>query len=639
MRLARIKVSGYRKLVDAECTTPGKLIAFVGPNEAGKSSLLQALVSLGNTTEIPLRDRPRSLDVEDDDKAIECWFRLDAADSEAISALGLGSQVVPTWYVLFKKYGGGLIHSLHPRPTRDFTSRSAAEQALLRYADVRAAADLPRRADDDDDAQLGDQLDAARGIVAGRAELTDAQFATVRSLLKGLGEGHGRGLASRARDALEAWVADAEKPEPNSPAVQAMWARRPYFALFGEDERSLKSDYDLPSAADDPPAALANLAAVAGLDLPALAAAVARQDSGSYVTATEDANGRLAAVFTAAWQQSPVVVRLHLDATILRVMISNEGGGYSSIAERSDGLKAFVALTSFAAQRQPSDRPLILLIDEAEQHLHFDAQADLVRMLDRQGLALQVLYTTHSPGCLPADLGTGIRPVVPADGGGRSTVTNSFWTQDRGFYPLLMALGAGAAAFAPSRYAVLTEGASDMLLLPSMLREATGRPSLDYQVAPGIAESTSSQLLALDLEASRVVYLVDGDAGGAQHAKRLASARVTTDRIVHLGGAASGFAPEDLLREDVYLAAVNEVLERVHGPSVGKVKASDLVGGQRTAAIAQWCEAQRLTVPAKTVVASIILEQAAPAMLTVNAKKLLKAVHASLCSGLHIPSK
>lgn len=638
MRLARIKVSGYRKLVDAECTTPGKLLAFVGPNEVGKSSLLQALLSLGNTTEIPLRDRPRALDVADDDTAIECWFRLDATDSEAISALGLGSPVVPTWYVLSKKYRGGLTHGLRPVPTRDFTSRSAAKQALLRYANVRAAADLPRRADDED-AQLGDHLDAARGIVAGTAELTDAQLATVKSLFRGLGKGDARGLASRARDALEAWVADAEKPEPNSPALDAMWERRPRFALFGEDERSLKSDYDLPSVADEAPAALANLAGVAGLDLPALAAAVARQDSGSYVTRIEDANDRLAAVFTEAWQQSPVVVRLHLDATILRVMISNEGGGYSSIAERSDGLKAFVALTSFAAQEQPSDRPLILLIDEAEQHLHFDAQADLVRMLDRQGLALQVLYTTHSPGCLPADLGTGIRPVVPADRGGRSTVTNSFWTQDRGFYPLLMALGAGAAAFAPSRYAVLTEGASDMLLLPSMLREATGLPSLDYQVAPGIAESTSSQLLALDLEAPRVVYLVDGDAGGAQHAKRLASARVAMDRIVYLGGAGSGLAPEDLLREDVYLAAVNEVLERVHGPSVGKIKASDLVGGQRTCAVSRWCEARGLTVPAKTVVASIILEQAAPAMLTVDARKLLKAVHASLCSGLHIPSK
>jgi predicted ATP-dependent endonuclease of OLD family len=636
MRLARIKVSGYRKLVGAECTTPGKLIAFVGPNEAGKSSLLQALLSLRNQGEIPLADRPRALNVADDDAAIECWFRLEGADTEAIAPLG--SPVVPTWYVLSKTYDGGLKHWLSPSPTRDFTSRMAAEQALLRFAQVRAAQELPRRADDDDEAELGDHLDAVREFIAGTAELTDVQLDTLRSLFRGLSARDVRGLALRARDRLEAWVVDAEKPEPSSPALDAMSKRRPRFALFGDEERTLKSDYTLTSVATDPPAALANLARVAGLDLPALAAAVERQDSGAYVTATEAANARLAEVFSEAWKQSPVVVRFHLDATILRVMVSNEGGGYSSIAERSDGLKAFVALTAFAAQEQASVRPLILLIDEAEQHLHFDAQADLVRMLDRQGLALQVLYTTHSPGCLPADLGTGIRPVVPAEGAGRSTVTNSFWTQDRGFYPLLMALGAGAAAFAPSRYAVLTEGASDMLLLPSMLREATGLPTLDYQVAPGVAESTWSQLLALDLAAPRVVYLIDGDAGGAQHAKRLTAAGVEANRIVYLGGQGSGLGPEDLLREDVYLAAVNEVLERVHGASAGKLKASDLVAGQRPAAVAQWCEARRLTVPAKTVVASIILEQAAPSMLTLASRKILRAVHTSLCSGLGVPS-
>jgi hypothetical protein len=113
-----------------------------------------------------------------------------------------------------------------------------------------------------------------------------------------------------------------------------------------------------------------------------------------------------------------------------------------------------------------------------------------------------------------------------------------------------------------------------MLLLPSMLREATGLGSLDYQVAPGIAESSWSQLLALELEAPRVAYLVDGDSGGAAHAKRLISAKVSSDRVVHLGGGTSGVTPEDLLREDVYLAAVNEVLQRVHGGDTRSSRAS-----------------------------------------------------------------
>lgn len=635
MRLGRIKVHGFRKIVASECTTPGKLIAFVGPNEAGKSSLLSALLALDSPDAIPPADWPRGLDIDADDVALECWFRLDTEDLDAMS--DVVTPVLPIWYVVSKKYDGGRIHALEPRPTRDYGSREAADKALSRFATTRAAAELGRRPDEDAEPQAGDLLDEVLGFVGGRSGISEEQLDTVQALIRHLEAAGSRGLGARAEKALAVWRADALQDHPHEISTKRLWPRRPRFAAFGEAERTLASDYDLRVVADGPPAALANLAKISHLDLEELLASVERQDAGAYVSATEDANARLAAVFTEAWQQSPVVVRLHLDAAILRVMVSNTSSGYSSIAERSDGLKAFVALTSFAAQEKESGRPMVLLIDEAEQHLHFDAQADLVRMLDRQGLAQQVIYTTHSPGCLPSDLGTGIRPVVPATDGGRSSLANSFWAEGRGFYPLLMALGAGAAAFAPSRYAVLAEGASDMLLLPSMIREAIKRESLDYQIAPGIAESSLSQLLALDLEAPRVAYLVDGDAGGAAHAKRLAAAGVPDERVVQLGGIHSGVTPEALLREEVYLQAVNETLQRVHGSTHGEIKAADLAGTSPSSAVDAWCEARQLSRLAKTVVAAVVLEQAASPLLAAHARAVLRTAHASLCRGLEIP--
>lgn len=634
MRLGRIKVHGYRKIVSSECTTPGKLIAFVGPNEAGKSSLLRALLALESKDAIPLADWPRGADLDPEGAAIEAWFRLEAHDLEEVA--DVVTPVKPTWYVVSKQYDGELTHRLEPRPTRDYASREAAERVLSRFAETRAARELARRADDADEYEPGDLLDEVLSLIPGRTGVSAEQLESADALSTSLQ--NAIGLGARARAALTEWAAEAAQPHPSTLITKQLWPRRPRFVAFGEAERGLASDYDLSAVAEDPPAALANLAKICDLDLASLLEAVQRQDAGAYVSATEAANARLSSVFSEAWQQSPVVVRLHLEGPILRVLVSNVSGGYSSIAERSDGLKAFVALTAFAAQEEQAGRPMILLIDEAEQHLHFDAQADLVRMLDRQGLAQQVIYTTHSPGCLPTDLGTGIRPVVPSADGGRSTLANSFWTQDRGFYPLLMALGAGAAAFAPSRYAVLTEGASDMLLLPSMLREATGLSSLDYQIAPGIAESTWSQLLALELEAPRVAYLLDGDEGGAGHAKRLKAANVGPGQIVHLGGQGSGLTPEDLLREEVYLQAVNEVIARVHGDAVGKVKPSDLGPTGRTTAVKGWCNARKLAEPAKTLVAAIVLEQAAPSLITSSAKKVLKMAHGSISQSLQLPA-
>lgn len=177
----------------------------------------------------------------------------------------------------------------------------------------------------------------------------------------------------------------------------------------------------------------------------------------------------------------------------------------------------FVALAAFVATRSTVTSP-VLLIDEAETHLHYDAQADLVNMLLTQGEAAQVIYTTHSPGCLPPDLGTGIRVIAPAQSDPAiSEVRNAFWVDHvAGFSPLLFAMGAGAAAFTTTRYAVIAEGASEMILLPSLIRAATGLDFLPYQVAPGLSEAPTSQYPKLDLQAARVAFAVDGDSGGSR---------------------------------------------------------------------------------------------------------------------------
>src|SRR5206468_181099 len=98
--------------------------------------------------------------------------------------------------------------------------------------------------------------------------------------------------------------------------------------------------------------------------------------------------------------------------------------------------------------------------------------ADLVRAFEQQSLAAKIIYTTHSAGCLPSDLGTSVRVVEPIPDTDRSRIRNDFWGTSAGFSPLLMAMGASALAFTPTRRAVLAEGPSDLLLLPSLLKDA-----------------------------------------------------------------------------------------------------------------------------------------------------------------------
>lgn len=142
-------------------------------------------------------------------------------------------------------------------------------------------------------------------------------------------------------------------------------------------------------------------------------------------------------MFDMAWSQSRVEVRLPTDDNVLRIFIRSDEGNLHRVAERSDGLKIFVALVAFLEAKQA--RAPIRMIDEAEQHLHWDAQADLMNMLHRQKQTGQMIYTTHSPGCLPHDLGTAVRLVLPA-GDDRSRVMNCMWEEGPGFDPMLMAL-------------------------------------------------------------------------------------------------------------------------------------------------------------------------------------------------------
>lgn len=199
----------------------------------------------------------------------------------------------------------------------------------------------------------------------------------------------------------------------------------------------------------------------------------------------------------------------------------------------------------------------VLMIDEAERNLHYDAQADLVRVLTRELQVHKVIYTTHSPGCLPLDLGTGIRVVARRnDDLATSALENNFWTKEEpGFSHLLFAMGAEAAAFSAFRRAVLAEGVSEMILLPTLLRNATDGSQLDFQVAFGLSNLSAPR--AISSVALITTFLVDGDQSGDDKKKQLDAAGVPKGHVFQLP---KGKAIEDLVDRATYLRTVNEFL-------------------------------------------------------------------------------
>lgn len=477
---------------------------------------------------------------------------------------------------------------------------------------------------DGDEPSLGDRIDGLIEVLS--VDSDDLPGGATTSLRELGNEVDPRDSALAAE--LRA-LADREDAEhPHSQARNVLWARAPAFVRFDDEARLLESEYDLNQRADDPGSALRNLAALANVDLVALRDAMTRGETGTVRDLREDANRVLAERF-AAWHQEPAVrVTLENDSSLLRIHVQSGSGPTMPFHERSDGLRQFVALVALTAQHRHAVPP-ILLIDEIETHLHYDAQADLIAVLAEQTAAAQVVYTTHSAGCLPEDLGLGVRVVEPVEERTASRIRQNFWRDDHpGMSALLMAMGAASLAYVPLRPAVIAEGGSDLVLFPSLLREAIENDHLGFAVVPGSSSAPPDRIAGLDLHGVRTAWVLDADDGGRRRREDLIEAQIPADRIFLLADDGD-LEIEDLLGPDTFCLAVAAYLADVGG-STDAFSVADLPSEPcgRHDAVVSWCEARAVRPPGKIALANKVIEQH-------GARPLLDPRHAQRLRELH----
>ncbi len=387
--------------------------------------------------------------------------------------------------------------------------------------------------------------------------------------------------------------------------------------------------------------ALRNLLGLADLtygELRELALDPDRKDE--LATVELNANAKLADVFE-AWHQSKLAVSLRADPDGLtfhmRDRVSNE---HTRLEERSSGLRSFVALIAFCTTHARG-QTAILLVDEAENHLHYEAQADLLRVFERQTAAQSVIYTTHSIGCLPEDLGSAIRVVAPD--GATSSILNSFWSGNAvGLTPMMLAMGANALAFTPARYAVIGEGRSDAILLPTLLREARESDPYDrlgFQVVPGVAEVHSDDAADLEHEAGNVAYLIDSDDGGLSHAGALSERAMQEGRVVDLGDEKEpGLCLEDLVRGELLVEAFNRVLSRTRPDyDDDPIVDSEFPSIGRSLFMENWCKERSMNPLSKPFIAQELVDigrDRGEALLRNEYRSLVQGLYARLRAAL-----
>lgn len=585
MRLSTIEFDGYKRLDRASCNVDGHTIAFIGPNESGKSSVLQGLAWLTDDDRddpaLSLREQNRRTRPDSNALVVRARYRLDPDDLEALSNLNIDPSApidakTVTEFRFSRRKDGGHVTGVSTTVTRNRVPFAKAFDALSKVELARTEAlDLLDEHDVYDleavvrEAQVAidpDDLDWNTERVAGCQEaLTRFQTAIEQISQIDVRSAKLTKIRRNAEKAFGLFQAAAEAGELADPAdsMRGLLARRvPKFFLFSDDDRDLAESYNLSDEAvrSQPPAPLRNLLTVAGTTAEEVWSAIACGDPATMRTLGRRMNETLSSRLEPMWTQSKLMIELALNqGGILEVNIhelDSPDFTVTPIAERSDGLRTFLGLVCFLIAAD-LEIPPVLMIDEAERNLHYDAQADLVRVLTRELQVHKVIYTTHSPGCLPLDLGTGIRVVARRpDDLAISTLENNFWTKEEpGFSHLLFAMGAEAAAFSAFRRAVLAEGVSEMILLPTLLRNATDGSQLDFQVAFGLSNLSAPR--AISSVALITTFLVDGDKSGNDKKKQLVAAGVPKGHVFQLP---KGKAIEDLVDRATYLRTVNEFL-------------------------------------------------------------------------------
>ena len=136
--------------------------------------------------------------------------------------------------------------------------------------------------------------------------------------------------------------------------------------------------------------------------------------------------------------------------------------------------KGFIWFFSFLVwfSKVQEKKNLIILLDEPGLNLHAEAQADLLKYIDKELLPrYQVIYTTHSPFMIESDKLDEVRTVYDSnDSKVGSIISNALEEKDKGtLFPLQAALGYNLAQnLYISDKNLLVEGVADLMFLTVM---------------------------------------------------------------------------------------------------------------------------------------------------------------------------
>ena len=602
MRLTHVRVQNYRCVRDTGWfdIEQAKTI-LVGPNEAGKTAVLEALqwINPPNGVRVfaPLRDYPRKLynaDIQSgqlDPKSIpvaSAQFELEPDD-----LTGLPNGFSTTGYICTRYLDNRLEHQLEGGPEVVVFSEEVRKdlRRLATHVDSRAAEGQEDEAPGLDDViggwQVGTtKIDRERGF-----ELQSWLEAAIEFVDEN----------DTAEDARHTRLLEYTRiPEQRAAVLEKLKSRLPAFVYFNNYFRVRPSlhlrhfaervEQDL---LDDDRYDYGNLCLLKllGFTVRELADLGDAPDPGddrdafdSYRNQLDErdyqlnaASVRLTADIRSIWNPDPTrpeadTVLIKADGQYLKMVIQDELGVQIEVDQRSEGFQWLVSFfVVFFAEAKDAHANAILLLDEPGLSLHGLKQREFRQTISRLAKGNQTIYTTHSPFLVgPEELDL-VRVVEMTDRDEGTKVHTSVTASDpAALLPLQEALGYDLAQslFTQQRNLVL-EGLTDFWYFEAtaQLLRAAGLADLNQKIAL-LPANTAGKVVyfATILHANnlKVAALLDSDNAGDQAAKQETLIHTLGNKnILRTGdvcpGAISKPVIEDLLRTTLVAMAQSEL--------------------------------------------------------------------------------
>lgn len=612
MKPSKAFINGYKRLKKVKVSLDRNLLAFVGQNEAGKSSFFQALLSLENSEPYKVRELSKDYDLKEKDVIVKVEYLLDSDDKEIFfNNHGIGN---PRFYYLSKLKNGNLIHGIIGDAFRNKSNRTRLRDIIFKLINSKVLRKgLLSILIDESYENLHSILEKVAPYLDSNSENLNSEcFDLIDIIMTKMRENIGK-ISNTHTEIFQNcinYITEFNKSErsdhPKDLLLKYLDKNRPEFIFFSNTERDLHETYEIEQL-NDPPAPLENLLNLAGVDTEKLYKSIQENAYAKRHTIKNMANSKLLHEFKISWSQSDVFPQFKFDPDSIKILVSYLDT-FTEVGERSDGLRQFIALKAFLALKTDNVFP-VLLIDEAEVHLHYSAQSDLINVFERQKVVNSIYYSTHSAGCLPSDLGTGVRVISPIYENGKdtgtSTIHNSIWRNDGGFSPLLFAMGANVIAFTLARKAIIAEGPSETILLPRLFREANNLHVLDFQIAPGIASVSKENAKIYELEAAKVAYLVDGDIAGSEIISKLKKGGIDENKIFQFP---EDLTVEDLVNPEILFNAIKKEFDKSGKPFIDINLIKKIPNIDRIKWFEKSCFDIQVTLPSKTAIAENIVK-------------------------------